>query len=137
MVVIADGVKYAMSFTLTQEMLDRSRPIPVVPVVKSAAAGNFTVSAPLTNGDYYSFRIFDLNGNLIVNDQMVKDYDAGIVSVTVNSQYAGYKARIETRFNSGNDWLALRNSQTCDAEGGIVGAGMARSITYFKIEEVP
>jgi len=137
MVVIAAGIKYAMSFTLTQEMLDRVRPIPVVPVVKSAAAGNFTVTAPLTNGDYYAFRIFDANYNILYNQVMVKNDPVGSVSITAPSQYAGSNAVIETRFNSGNDWLALRNSQTCDADGGIVGGGFARSATRFKIEEVP
>jgi hypothetical protein len=126
-----------MSFTMTQELLDRVRPIPVVPVVKSAAGGNFTVTAPLTNGDYYVFRIFDANYNILYSPVMVKNDPVGSVSITVPSQYAGSTAVIETRFNSGKNWLSLRDSQTCNADGGIVGGGIARSATCFKIEEVP
>ena len=130
------GEKYSASYTLTQEMLDKTKPIPVDPVVAFDGT-NFTVSASVTNGDYYRFRIFDGNGDIIVNENM--SINGSIASVFVASQYAGYTARIETRFNSGDSWVALMEwgaPGTCNSNGCVVGAGSARALMHFRIEEI-
>ena len=139
MVIVADGKKYAGSFTLTQDMLNQTPPIAVDPVVSSDGS-KFTVTAPLTNGEQYRFRIFDQNSDIIYQDDMTVDGQNGIAFVDdVLSQYAGYTARIETKINT-DQWLVLMNYgdlQSCNANGGVIGAGSARSSIYFKIQVVP
>lgn len=130
----ADGVNYVASFSLTQAMLEKTPPIAVDPTVVSGAGG-FTVSAPETNGDIYRFRIFNSSGDIIVNQDM--NVAGGTASIAVDSMYAGNLARIETRFNSGDYWLALipwGQPQSCNASGGNIGGGSARAITYFIVE---
>jgi hypothetical protein len=127
--------KYSASYTLTQVMLDKDRPLPVDPFV-AFNGSNFTVSALITNGDVYRFRVFDDNGNIVVNEDM--SINSNIASVVVPSQYAGYSTRIETRFNSGGDWVALMawgTPGTCNSNGCVIGAGSARASMNFRIEE--
>ena len=134
-IVDIGSAKYSASYTLTQEMLDKTQPIPVNPVVVFDGT-NFTVTASVTNGDYYRFRIFDGNGDIIVNENM--SINGSIASVVVASQYAGYTARIETRINSGDYWVALMewgDPGTCNSNGCVVGAGGARASMHFRIEE--
>ena len=135
LVVDLGGEKYSASYTLTQEMIDNAQPIPVDPKVAFDGT-NFTVSASVTNGDWYRFRIFDDNGNIIVNENM--SINGNIISAIVSSQYAGYSARIETHFNSGDYWIALMEGGalgTCNSNGCVVGAGSARALMHFLIEE--
>ena len=138
-VIVADGKKYDGTFTLTQAMFDRTPPIPVEPTVTSSG-GKFTITAPITNGEQYRFRIFDENQNVIDQSNMTIDSQSGMASVeTQDLQYAGYTARIETRIYT-DEWIALMNwgdFQSCNANGGVPGAGTARSSIYFKLQEVP
>jgi hypothetical protein len=137
-VIVAEGKKYAGSFTLTQAMVSRTRPIPVDPVVTSDGS-QFTVTAPLTNGDKYRFRIWDENYYIIFQEDMTIDTQAGTATSVAPLQYADYTARIETRV-TGDQWLALMSGgdlQTCNANGGVPGAGTARYSTWFKIQVVP
>jgi len=127
--------KYSASYTLTQDMLDVDRPLPVDPVVADNGA-NFSVSASVTNGDIYRFRVFDDNGNIAVNEDM--SINGSTASVVVPSQYAGYAARIETRINSGSHWVALMlwgNPGSCNSNGCLDGAGSARASINFRIED--
>jgi len=126
--------KYSASYTLTQDMLDVDRPLPVDPVVAFNGT-NYTVSTSVTNGDLYRFRIF-YNGDIVVNENM--SINGNTASVVVPSQYAGYAARIETRFNSGSHWVALMvwgNPGSCNSNGCVIGAGSARASINFKIED--
>jgi len=135
-VIVADRKNYAGSFTLTQAMISRTRPAPVDPEVTSDGS-QFTVTAPLTNGDQYRFRIWDENYNIIYQEDMT--IEAGTATSIVPLQYEDYTARIETRITS-DQWLALMDGsdlQTCNANGGVPGAGTARYSTWFKIQVVP
>jgi len=135
-IVDMGGEKYSASYTLTQEMLDKTKPIPVDPMVAFDGT-NFTVSASVTNGDSYRFRVFDGNGNIIVNENM--SIIGSIASAVVPSQYSGYTARIETRLNSGDYWVALMEwgaPGTCNSNGCVVGASGARALMRFRIEEI-
>ena len=137
-IVIDMGIeKYSASYTLTQDMLDKIRPIPVNPEVSFDGA-NYTITADVTNGDYYRFRVFDIDGNFIVNENMT--VNGGIATSIVSKDYAGYSARIETRFSSGDYWVALMewgNPSSCNSNGCVVGAGSARALINFRIEEIP
>ena len=126
--------KYSASYTLTQDMIDKDRPLPVDPMITFNGT-NFTVSAAITNGDVYRFRVFDDNGNIVVNENM--SINGNIASVFLPPQYAGYSSRIETRLNSGSQWVALMQwgaPITCNSNGCVIGSGSARSSMNFRIE---
>jgi len=141
MVIVADGKKYAGSFTLTQEMISRTPPIPVDPVVTSDGS-QFTVTAAVTNGDKYRFRIWDENYYIIYQEDMDIESQPGSATVNVSLEHAGRRGRIETRITTTDpdQWLALMDGgelQTCNENGGVPGAGTARYSTWFNIQVVP
>ncbi len=137
-VIVADGKKYAGSITLTQDMLDRTPPIAVDPVVTTDGS-QFTVTAPLTNGEQYRFRIFDEKSDIVYQENMTIDSQAGTATSIVPLLYADDTARIETRIYT-DQWIAIMNwgdLQSCNANGGVSGTGTARSLIWFKIQTVP
>ena len=136
-IIIADGIKYSGTFTLTQDMLSSTAPIALDPEVTSDGS-KYTVTAPLTNGEQYRFRVFDASGDLAFEGNMTVDNQSGNAWIDVDTGYAGYTARIETRIYT-DQWLNLMNwgdLQSCNSNGGVVGISMARAINYIKIQVV-
>ena len=64
--------------------------------------------------------------------------NGGIATSIISKDYAGYSARIETRFFN-NYWVALMeygNPGSCNLIGCVVGAGSARALINFRIEKI-
>ena len=64
--------------------------------------------------------------------------NGGIATSIISKDYAGYSARIETRFFN-NYWVALMEYGkvgSCNSNGCVAGAGSARALINFRIEKI-
>ena len=135
---------YEATFTITQQMLEQTPPIPV-PRVRvrwqnpfDPCDNSIKIIAPATNGEQYRLRIFDEFGGLVVEDNMAVKKFFGkefVVHRYDRTDVLGQRARIETR-HFGTDWLTLVDWSTwppnCNANGLFHGS-MARSVTWFEM----
>jgi hypothetical protein len=130
-----DGKKYSGSFIIDGSEVEKAAPIPVEVVTVQNLGGQFKVTFPVTNADYYNVRLLD--GDDFIYRVTINQPTDGSTKVFcyIPANFAGRTGRIEARFNAGtNPWPSLYGTGPVDCSFKTGQYSGVRSSTYFLLK---